>query len=140
MTTSMASPPRWRRRYQDVIIPDPPLACPPCITRAGAHMNRLRFATFLTLLLASSVARAGNWPQWRGPDGQGYSEDTKVPLKWGDKENLLWKTKLPGHGNSSPVVWGDRLFVTAASPNGKERYVLCVRITDGKVLWQDTAA
>ncbi|MFN4259342.1 MAG: PQQ-binding-like beta-propeller repeat protein [Gemmataceae bacterium] len=80
------------------------------------------------------------WAQWRGPSGQGYSDDTKVPLSWSDTENLLWKTKLPGHGNSSPIVWGDRIFLTAASDGGQQRYVLCVSARDGKILWQRTAA
>jgi len=104
-------------------------------------MNCQRFTTlFAALLLCATAARADNWAQWRGPTGQGYSDDAKVPLKWGDDENLLWKTKLPGGGNSSPVVWGDRVFLTAARADGKERYVLCVRGGDGKVLWQQTAA
>jgi outer membrane protein assembly factor BamB len=80
------------------------------------------------------------WPQWRGPSGQGYCDDTRVPLTWGEQENLLWKTKLPGAGNSSPVVWGDRIFLTASSPKGEERLVLCVSATDGKVLWQQVAS
>jgi outer membrane protein assembly factor BamB len=102
-------------------------------------MNRCCLSALL-LLLSASLAQADNWPQWRGPTGQGYSDDTGVPLKWGDQENLFWKTKLPGGGNSSPIVWGDHIFLTAASAGGKERYVLCIRAGDGKVLWQQTAA
>jgi outer membrane protein assembly factor BamB len=89
---------------------------------------------------APETKPAANWPQWRGPSGQGYSDDAKVPLTWSDKENFLWKTKLPGAGNSTPIVWGDRIFLTASSPKGAERYVLCVRTTDGTVLWEKTAA
>jgi outer membrane protein assembly factor BamB len=81
-----------------------------------------------------------NWPQWRGPSGQGYSTDTAVPLTWGEKENLLWKTRLPGAGNSSPIVWGERVFLTAAGDKGSERLVLCLSTRDGKILWQQTAA
>jgi hypothetical protein len=66
------------------------------------------------LLVAASLAgkegpakdQAANWPQWRGPSGQGYSDDKRVPLTWGEKDNLLWKTRLPGGGNSTPIVWG----------------------------------
>src|SRR5262249_53691536 len=83
---------------------------------AGAFMNRCCFSALLTLLLIAPLARAENWAQWRGPTGQGYSDDTRAPLKWGDQENLLWKTKLPGGGNSSPIIWGGRIFLTAASP------------------------
>jgi outer membrane protein assembly factor BamB len=81
-----------------------------------------------------------NWPHYRGPTGQGYSDDTRVPLTWSDKDNLLWKTELPGRGNSSPIVWGDRIFLTAASSNGDERYVVCVRASDGKLLWKQLAS
>ena len=89
---------------------------------------------------AAEPTLAGNWAQLRGPGGQGHSDDTRVPLTWGDKQNLLWKTELPGRGNSTPMVWGERIFLTAASPNGDERFVLCLRASDGKVLWQRTAS
>jgi outer membrane protein assembly factor BamB len=116
------------------------LALPSADQSTGARMSRRRFSALVLTLLMAASSRADNWPQWRGPSGQGYSDDARVPLRWGDGENLLWKTKLPGAGNSSPVVWGDRVFLTAASSDGKERYVLCVRGHDGKVLWQKTAA
>jgi outer membrane protein assembly factor BamB len=64
----------------------------------------------------------------------------KVPLVWSDQTNLLWKTDLPGRGNSSPIVWNDRIFLTAASNDGDERYILCVRAGDGKLLWKRTAS
>jgi len=85
---------------------------------------------------AESLPATAHWAQWRGPSGQGYSDDTRVPLVWSDTNNLLWKTPLPGRGNSSPIMWGDRIFLTAASSNGDERYVLCVRAEDGKLLWK----
>jgi outer membrane protein assembly factor BamB len=94
------------------------------------------------LSLADSPAREGpaNWTQWRGPSGQGFCDDSKAPLSWSETENLLWKTKLPGAGNSTPIVWGDRVFLTAAGARGAERHVLCIRASDGKVLWQRTPA
>jgi outer membrane protein assembly factor BamB len=79
------------------------------------------------------------WAQWRGPSGQGYCEDTRVPLTWSEKENLLWKTRLPGKGNSTPIIWGERVFLTAASSDGKQRLVLCISTRDGKILWQRAA-
>jgi len=54
--------------------------------------------------LAGAEPKPANWPHWRGPSGQGYSEDTQVPLTWSETTNLLWKTPLPGHGNSTPIV------------------------------------
>ena len=80
------------------------------------------------------------WTHWRGPTGQGYVEDDRVPLTWSEKNNILWKMPLPGSGNSTPIIWGDKIFLTAASKNGNERYVLCLRASDGKLLWQRTAS
>jgi outer membrane protein assembly factor BamB len=80
------------------------------------------------------------WASWRGPSGQGYSEDAKVPLSWSETQNLLWKTRLPGAGNSTPIIWGERIFLTAASRDGKERSVLCLAASDGKLLWQRVAS
>ena len=89
---------------------------------------------------AQSPQTTARWPQWRGPSGQGYTNDANVPLTWSETENVLWKTKLPGRGNSSPIVWDDHIYLTAASPNGLERYVLCLSARDGRILWQQTAS
>jgi outer membrane protein assembly factor BamB len=55
-----------------------------------------------------------NWPQWRGPEGLGVSPETDLPWQWTASENVAWKTAIPGRGHSSPVVWGDRVFLTTA--------------------------
>jgi outer membrane protein assembly factor BamB len=94
---------------------------------------------FLSLLLLSPAFAQTHWSFWRGPSGQGQSDDTRVPLSWSETENVLWKSKLPGIGASSPVVWRDRVFLTTASPDAKARMVFCVRIADGKILWQQSA-
>ena len=68
---------------------------------------------FVVAVLLSTVAAAENWPQWRGPGGQGISSEPGIPTEWQPDRNVLWKVPVaPGH--SSPAVWGDRLFVTAA--------------------------
>jgi outer membrane protein assembly factor BamB len=82
----------------------------------------------------------GTWTQLRGPTGQGYIDDAKVPLEWSEEKNVLWKAELPGMGNSSPMIWGDRIFLTSASEGGADRFVICARASDGKILWQKTAA
>jgi len=75
--------------------------------------------TWAALLLLLSVpatlpaAAVENWPQWRGPGGQGVSADTEVPTEWAPDKNVLWKAELPGTGMSSPIVWGDRIYLTA---------------------------
>ena len=109
------------------------------------HASLLLFAAMLASLAFLTAAEpaktaVASWPQWRGPSGQGYSDDTRVPLTWSEKDNVLWKTRLPGKGNSTPIIWGDRVFLTAASEKGDERFVVCVRTTDGSVLWKQTAA
>jgi outer membrane protein assembly factor BamB len=59
-------------------------------------------------------AKGANWPQWRGPEGQGVSSETNVPLEWGAAKNVLWKTPIPGRGQSQPIVWGKHVFLTTA--------------------------
>ena len=69
---------------------------------------------FLLLSAHAAAAAPPHWAQWRGPDGQGVASDTGVPLEWSPTKNVLWKTEIPGRGYSSPVVWGDRIFLTTA--------------------------
>jgi outer membrane protein assembly factor BamB len=91
-------------------------------------------------LALSETGSSSNWSYWRGPSSQGYSDDTRVPLSWSETKNVLWKTKLPGAGNSSPIIWGDRIFLTAARGKGNQRLVLCLRKSDGKLLWERVAS
>ncbi len=76
-----------------------------------------------------------NWSQFRGPSGTGHSADKDVPVEW-DKSAIVWKCDLPGEGQSSPVNWGDKLFLTASSKDGATRYVICVDRKAGKIIWQ----
>jgi outer membrane protein assembly factor BamB len=94
------------------------------------------FRTALTLLLTAATGLADDWPRWRGPAGDGRSAEPDAPLRWGRTENVRWKTALPAEGNSSPVVWKDRVFLTQALDGGKRRAVLCFDRADGKRLWQ----
>lgn len=113
---------------------------------------------FVVCCLPDSRASAENWPGWRGPTGQGLSRETDLPLTWSANENVRWKAPLPDAGNSSPVVWGDRVFVTQASektswpperdpkiPKGtsgggaavaRKRSLLCFDRKSGELLWQ----
>src|SRR5262249_51386637 len=90
-------------------------------------------------LFASSALPAGNWPRFRGPNGTGVADVKEVPVQWDGPAGALWKAALPGLGNSSPVVWGDRVFVQAAPRGGRERVLVCARAGDGKVLWSRSA-
>ena len=81
----------------------------------------LRARVLLTLVLvglASTLVVAGNWPQWRGPGGQGVSPERDLPTTWSAETNIDWKTPLPGYGQSQPIVWGNRIFLTADVEGG----------------------
>src|SRR4051812_34998105 len=79
----------------------------------------------------ASATPATNWPMWRGPRGDGQSTETNVPTTWSATENVAWKVPVPGWGHSSPVVWGDRIFVTSYVESGSKRVLLCINRTDG---------
>ena len=90
----------------------------------------------IVFLLAFSFALpalAENWPQWRGPRGDGISSETNLPATWSDKENIAWKLPLPGMGGATPCIWGDRIFVSSA--DGDDLVLLCIS-TEGKQLWK----
>ncbi|MBL8795281.1 MAG: PQQ-like beta-propeller repeat protein [Planctomycetia bacterium] len=102
---------------------------------------------WVVLFALSTTARAENWPGWRGPTGVGFTDAKDLPQSWDGKnqDNLLWKAPLHGVGNSSPVVWGDRVFVTTSKKQSNqeqdakiipEHHVLCFQASDGKELWR----
>ena len=100
------------------------------------------FSSFLVALLAvlpaSPSLPASVWPRWRGPMENGHTAETGLPVKWTDSD-VAWKTPLPGSGQSSPIIWGDRIFLTAALDQGRERIVFAVDRKSGKILWQRSA-
>lgn len=80
--------------------------------------------------------RADNWPGWRGPTGMGISAEKDLPVRWSGKDNVRWKTPVPGAGVSAPVVWKDRVFLTASDGRLNDRlHVYCYDRQDGKQLW-----
>src|SRR5579871_6636803 len=101
----------------------------------------------LTPLLAASE---GDWPHWRGPNDDGMARGD-APLHWSDDEHIAWKANIPGLGHSTPVVWGDRIFLTTAVPTGEgssagrralvehKFMVLCFDRKTGKMLWEKAA-
>jgi outer membrane protein assembly factor BamB len=110
-----------------------------------ANMMTIRRKKRLVLIAAALVVVCGtspfageNWPRWRGPRGDGHSTETNVPVRW-SAESIEWKAPLPGIGQSSPIIWGDRIFLTSARDKGRERIVCCVDGRDGKVLWEHVA-
>lgn len=121
----------------------------------------------VTLVLLANTASAGNWPQWRGPDGSGISNEKNLPAEWSPTKNIKWKTPIEGRSHSSPIVWGNKIFLTTAiegaevpgakaarhqfdgkdfvhpdavGANKKHTFkVLCLDRDSGKILWQMTA-
>jgi outer membrane protein assembly factor BamB len=133
---------------------------------------RTNLVLLLALLPASlradepAKSRLDNWHQWRGPEATGFAPRGDPPLKWDAKTNLKWKTALPGRGSSTPIVWGDAVFVLSAIDTGRQAdakdipkpdpkfagdkktkaptnyyqfVVLCIDRNTGKVRWQQTA-
>ena len=91
--------------------------------------------SILILSLSSSFVFAGeNWPQFLRPGGQRISDSKDLPLKWSETENVKWKTAIHGRGWSSPVVWGNQIWLTTATEDGKVQYAVCVDRGSGKIL------
>lgn len=98
--------------------------------------------TLLLPLIAAALANAAaaeNWPQWRGPQGNGHSREKGIATTWSRTDNVAWRTALPGPGGATPVVFGDRIFVTSSDgeADGVDLLLLCFS-TDGKELWRRT--
>lgn len=121
----------------------------------------------ILLALGCLAAYSANWPQWRGPEANGISPEKDLPSEWSPGKNIAWKTPIPGRGRSSPVVWGDRVFLTTDIETGKaegnkppkhimngepfrhpdsvgadvlHRFVLlCLDRKSGKILWERAA-
>lgn len=92
--------------------------------------------TLAAALLAAGLAAAGNWTQFRGPNAAGVSDETGLPTTWGPTENVRWKADLPGRSVASPVVFGKKVYVTAATgPKFERLHTLCLDADTGKVLW-----
>lgn len=99
-------------------------------------MSRVFVCGCLILLFSSfSALAAENWPQFRGPSGDGTSEATGLPSVWSETEHVKWKTPLHDKGWSSPVIWGDQIWVTAASEDGGKDFAICVDKNTGKILY-----
>lgn len=95
-------------------------------------MSELLFMLAVTL----SVGPTANWPGFRG-DGSGIAQAKNPPMSWSEREGIAWKQSLPGYGQSSPVVWGDRVYVTAVEGDQKEKYLLLsIDAKSGAVAWK----
>jgi outer membrane protein assembly factor BamB len=115
---------------------------------AGSFVTRLAVAAVIGSVAGAARLRGAerDWPCFRGPDRSGVAEDVGLPLAWSDQENVVWKTALPGPGASSPVTFGDRIYLTCYSgyglsrespgePDSLRRHVLAIKRDDGQVVW-----
>jgi len=104
---------------------------PDFLTHRGSIVNRL--LTLLILLAFTASAHAENWPQWRGPNNDGISTEKNIPAVWDNTKNVAWKLPMPGASGATPIVWGDKIFVT--SEDGSDLVLICVS-TAGEQLWK----
>jgi outer membrane protein assembly factor BamB len=86
------------------------------------------------ILIATPVWAGEHWPQFRGPAGNGHSDATGLPIKWSETQNVVWKTAIHDLGWSSPVVWGNQVWMTTATANGRQMFAVCVDLAGGKVI------
>jgi outer membrane protein assembly factor BamB len=103
----------------------------------------MRKSIVLTLALASSIVtlHADNWPQWRGPQRNGLSAERNLPVKWSETDGVAWKLQMPALSGSTPIVWGDRIFLNVADalPDTGQKpslHLWCVDRASGTILWQ----
>jgi outer membrane protein assembly factor BamB len=99
------------------------------------RMRDQLFTLSLSLLTATSASGGENWTQFRGAGEQGHSEAKDLPTEWGEDRNIAWKTPIEGKAWSSPVGWGDRIWVTNANPEGTRLSVLCLNKKTGKKIY-----
>ena len=98
-------------------------------------IRRTLWMPVFVLLLSGAYAVEQGWTRFRGPDGTGISDATTIPVEWTDQD-YNWKVKLPGVGHCSPVLWGNRIFLTCGDPDTARRTVLCLDTADGHTLWR----
>src|SRR5436309_10812136 len=98
---------------------------------------------FALLLLTDTAARTEDWPEFRGPTGQGVYAGKNLPIEWSTTKNVAWKQPIPGKGWSSPIVQDGRVYLTTAAPIQGSKdlslQALCLDAANGKIQWQTEA-
>ena len=89
---------------------------------------------FVVAFFVNSAPVLANWPDWRGPTCDGHSDVTGLPMKWSETENIVWKIPIHDLGYSTPVVWGDQIWLTTATKNGKTLYAVCIDFNSGRIV------
>src|SRR5687768_2134664 len=91
-------------------------------------------AVLALMLFPTSLFAGENWPQFRGPTGQGHSDARDLPAEWSESQGVAWQTSIPGQGHSSPVIWGDQIWMTTATEEGRSLRAVCVDKNSGKLV------
>ncbi len=94
----------------------------------------VKFSAICLALFSCGLALGENWPQWRGPNGNGLAQDKALATRWSKTENILWKCEMPGQGGATPAIWGNDLFVTSAE--GDNLVLFCLNASNGKINWK----
>ncbi len=102
------------------------------------NLNFLKSVFVFIIVFSTFVVHAQNWPNWRGPNGDGTSIENNLPTQWDSITNVKWKSPVPGVGHSSPMVWEDKLFTISAMLETQDRILLCYDSNNGDLLWQKT--
>ena len=99
-------------------------------------MRTITILLILSVALTSKAAggELSNWPDWRGPTGDGRSDATDLSLNWSETKNIAWKIPIHDHGYSTPVVWGNQAWLTTATKDGHTLYAVCIDLETGKVV------
>lgn len=101
------------------------------------HNNILRIIVALALAaILTAPANSENWPQWRGPFFNGSTAGENLPVNWSKTDNVLWMANMPGAGASTPIIWEDRVFITATEEESKKLWAICLNRSDGSELWR----
>ncbi|MBN1421223.1 MAG: PQQ-like beta-propeller repeat protein [Planctomycetes bacterium] len=103
-------------------------------------MRSTRFILAAAVFLAAAETRAENWPHWRGPFHNGSTTETDLPATWGETENVAWVTPMPGSSGATPIVWGDRVFISSADEKTGDLLAIGIRVADGKEIWRHAVA
>ena len=97
-----------------------------------------RSLVLCSLFLWTNLVFSDDWPNWRGPNSNGVSNSIELPIRWSTEDNVRWKVALAEPGNSTPVVSGEKIFLTEAV--GTERALACYSLVDGTLQWRKSVA